>query len=166
MLRAAPTLRIPEGGAMKKWLCMAALAGLSPALATAQETTLRAVSAFAENTQYVKTFEGFMQKLNAEGKGQLQINFIGGPKAMPPFEVGNAVRTGVVDLALTTGAFYTNIMPEADALKLTQLPATELRKNGGHDLINKIWNEKANMVYLARITDYSPFHLYLTKKID
>jgi TRAP-type C4-dicarboxylate transport system substrate-binding protein len=76
------------------------------------------------------------------------------------------VRTGVVDMALTTGAFYTNIMPEADALKLTQLPATELRKNGGHDLINKIWNEKANMVYLARIVDYSPFHLYLTKKID
>jgi len=38
-------------------------------------------------------------------------------------------RPGVVDIALTTGAFYTNIMPEADALKLTQLPATELRKN-------------------------------------
>jgi TRAP-type C4-dicarboxylate transport system substrate-binding protein len=57
-------------------------------------------------------------------------------------------------------------MPEADALKLTERPATELRKNGGHDLINKIWNEKANMVYLARIVDYTPFHLYLTKKID
>jgi TRAP-type transport system periplasmic protein len=142
------------------------LAAAAPLLAHAQETTLRIVSAFAENTQYVKNLEGFMKKLNAEGKGQLQINFIGGPKAMPPFEVGNAVRTGVVDMALTTGAFYTNIMPEADTLKLTQLPATELRKNGGYELINKIWNEKANMVYLARIVDYTPFHLYLTKKID
>src|SRR5204862_5788196 len=83
-----------------------------------------------------------------------------------PFEVGNAVRTGVVDIGMSTGAFYTNIMPEADALKLTQVHATELRKNGGFELINKIWNEKANMQYLGRVIDYTPFHLYLTKKID
>ena len=46
------------------------------------------------------------------------------------------------------------------------MPAQELRKNGGYDLINKIWNEKANMQYLGRVIDYTPFHLYLTKKID
>ena len=149
------------------WTAAAALVALAGApAAQAQETTLRMVSAFAENTQYVKNTMGFIDQLNHDGKGKLQINFIGGPKAMPPFEVGNAVRTGVVDLALTTGAYYTNIMPEADALKLTERPATELRKNGGLALINKIWNEKANMVYLARIVDYSPFHLYLNKKID
>ena len=149
---------------MRKSVLLALL--LAPALAAAQETTLRVVSAFGENTQYVKNLEPFIQKLNAEGKGRLQLNFIGGPKAMPPFEVGNAVRTGVVDIGMTTGAFYTNIMPEADALKLTQIPAPELRKNGGYDLINKIWNEKANMQYLGRVIDYTPFHLYLTKKID
>src|SRR5262252_4681420 len=143
-------------------LALGALAAGAPA----QEVTLRVVSAFAENTQYVKNYEAFQKKLNAEGKGLLQLNFIGGPKAMPPFEVGNAVRTGVVDIAITTGAFYTNIMPEADALKLAQVPAPEQRKNGAYELINKIWNEKANMVYLARVIDFTPFHLYLTKKID
>ena len=151
---------------MRRTVWLAAALAVWPILAQAQETTLRVVSAFVENSQYVKNLQGFMQKLNAEGKGNLQLNFIGGPKAMPPFEVGNAVRTGVVDIAMTTGAFYTNIMPEADALKLTQIPAPELRKNGGYELINKIWNEKANMVYLGRVIDYTPFHLYLTKKID
>ena len=150
---------------MKKTLMLLVLAA-APLAAQAQETTLRVVSGFAENTQYVKNLMPVIQALNAEGKGRLQLNFIGGPKAMPPFEVGNAVRTGVVDMALTTGAFYTNIMPEADALKLTQVSAQELRKNGGYDLINKIWNEKANMQYLGRVIDYTPFHLYLTKKID
>jgi TRAP-type transport system periplasmic protein len=140
--------------------------GLAAGAAAAQEVSLRLVSAFAENTTYVKNLEPMMKKLNAEGKGVLQINFIGGPKAMPPFEVGNAVRTGVVDIGMSTGAFYTNIMPEADALKLTQLPGTELRKNGAVDLINKVWNEKANMQYLGRVIDFTPFHLYLTKKID
>jgi TRAP-type C4-dicarboxylate transport system substrate-binding protein len=151
---------------MKRTVWLAAAVAVAPVVAHAQETTLRVVSGFSENTQYVKNYERFAQKLNAEGKGTLQLNFIGGPKAIPPFESGNAVRTGVVDIALTTGAFYTNIMPEADALKLTERPASELRKNGGHDLINKIWNEKANMVYLARMVDYTPFHLYLTKKIE
>ena len=150
---------------MKKTLMLVVLAA-APFVAQAQETTLRVVSAFAENTQYVKNLMPMIQALNTEGKGRLQVNFIGGPKAMPPFEVGNAVRTGVVDMAMTTGAFYTNIMPEADALKLTQIPAQDLRKNGGYDLINKIWNEKANMQYLGRVIDFTPFHLYLTKKID
>src|SRR4249919_3416199 len=84
--------------------------------AWAQEVTLRAVSAFAEKTTYSRGFEKFIDQVNADGKGVIQINYIGGPKAMPPFEVGNALKTGVVDIANTTGAFTTNVMPESDAL--------------------------------------------------
>jgi TRAP-type C4-dicarboxylate transport system substrate-binding protein len=69
-------------------------------------------------------------------------------------------------MALTTGAFYTNLMPEADALKLAEVSAAEQRKNGAYDLINRIWQEKANMYYLARVVEFTPFHLYLNKKID
>src|SRR4030095_13377644 len=134
--------------------------------AAAQETTLRLVSAFAENGIYVQRLQPWIQKFNAEGKGVLQINFIGGPRAIPTFEVGNAVKTGVVDMALSTGAFYTNVMPEADFLKLTQVSVAEQRKNGAFDAINQVWNEKGNMQYLARMVENQPFHIYLTKKID
>ena len=136
------------------------------ATAVAQEVTLRLVSAFAENGIYVQRLQPWMQKFNAEGKGVMQINFLGGPKAIPTFEVGNAVKTGVVDLALTTGAFYTNVMPEADFLKLTQITVAEQRKNGAFEAINKVWNEKANMQYLGRVVENQPFHLYTNKKID
>ena len=74
---------------------------------------------FAEKTQFSKNFERFIEKVNDDGKGLVQINYIGGPRAMPPFEVGNAVRTKVVDIANVTGAFYTNLMPEADGFKLS-----------------------------------------------
>ena len=111
--RAYP-VRFLEEEVMRKSIVLALL--LVPGAAAAQEATLRVVSAFAENTQYVKNLMPVIQKLNA--------------------------------------------------LKLTQVPHTELRKNGGHELINKIWNEKANMQYLGRVIDYTPFHLYLTKKID
>jgi len=150
---------------MKKTL-LVALAALFPLAASAQEVTLRLVSAFPENQFYVKRTIEWVEKLNKEGKGTLQINFIGGPKAIPTFEVGKAVQSGVVDIGFTTGAFYTNVMPEADILKLSETSAAEQRKNGGYDLINKIWAEKANMRYLAKVVEFTPFHLYLNKKVD
>jgi TRAP-type C4-dicarboxylate transport system substrate-binding protein len=132
----------------------------------AQEVTLRLVSGFAENGIYVQRLQPWINKFNAEGKGVLQINFIGGPRAIPSFELGNAVKTGVVDVAMNTGAFYTNVMPEADFLKLTQIPVAEQRKNGAFDAINKVWNEKGNMQYLARMVENQPFHIYTNKKVD
>ena len=135
-------------------------------VAGAKEVTLKGVSAFAEKTMFSKNFERFIEKVNQEGKGLVQINYIGGGgKVMNPFEVGNAVRSGVVDVANDTGAFYTNLMPEADALKLTQHTIQELRQNGGWEYINKLHNQKLNSYYLARQGDGIPFHLYLTKKI-
>jgi len=139
---------------------------LAPGLVAAQEATLRMVSAFAENGIYVQHLQKWLQKFNSEGKGTLQVNFVGGPKAVPTFEVGNAVKSGVVDMALATGAFYTNVMPEADFLKLTQVPVAEQRRNGAFAAINDLWMQKANMVYLARMVENQPFHLYLNKKID
>jgi TRAP-type C4-dicarboxylate transport system substrate-binding protein len=150
----------------------AALAGsmlataASAQTASAQEVTLRAVTSFAEGTQFSKNFERFIQKVNADGKGTLQINYIGGPRAMPPFEVGNAVRTKVIDIANVTGAFYTNLMPEADALKLIGKPADAQRKDGTFAFIEQLHVQKLNAHYLARQFHNVPFHIYMNKKID
>lgn len=134
--------------------------------AAAQEVTLRGVSSFAEGTFFSKGFERFVDKVNKDGKGIIQINYIGGPRAMPPFEVGNAVRSRVVDIANATGAFYTNLVPEADAFKLLNKPAAEQRKNGTWAYLNELHNKKLNSYYLARQFLPLPFHLYLNKKID
>ncbi len=147
-------------------LALAAALMAVSAGALAQETTLRLVSAFPENQFYVKRTLDWIADFNKDGKGLLQINFIGGPKAIPTFEVGKAVQSGVVDMGFSTGAFYTNVMPEADILKLSETSASEQRKNGGYELINKIWAEKGNMRYLAKTVEFTPFHLYLNKKID
>ena len=132
----------------------------------AQEVTLRAVSAFAEKTTYARGFEKFIDRVNASGKGLVQINYIGGPKAMPPFEVGKALQGGVIDIANTTGAFTTNVLPEGDAWKLTEKPMSELRKNGGYDYMAKLYAEKMNAIFLARLVDNNPFHLYLNTPIE
>jgi TRAP-type transport system periplasmic protein len=135
-------------------------------MAGAEEITLKGITAFAEKTFYSRGFERFVDKVNADGKGVIQINYIGGPKAMPPFEVGNALKGGVVDIANVTGAFYTNLMPEADAWKLTERPMSELRRNGGYDYMAAIYEQKLNAILLARHIDDNPFHIYLNKPIS
>jgi TRAP-type transport system periplasmic protein len=138
---------------------------LGSGIAGAQEVTLKGITSFAEKTFYSRGFEKFIDKVNTDGKGKIQINYIGGPKAMPPFEVGNALKGGVVDIVNVTGAFYTNVFPEADAWKLTERPMAELRKNGGFDYMAKLYADKMNAIFLARHVDDNPFHLYLTKAI-
>src|SRR3954468_12742386 len=166
----AAALAAPRGEIiMKTTSVLAALLALAitatnPAMA--QEVTLKAVTSFAEKTQFSKNFERFIDKVNADGKGVIQINYIGGPRAMPPFEVGNAVRTKVVDIANVTGAFYTNLMPEADGFKLIAKPMSEQRKNGTWEFINQLHNQKLNAYYLARQFHNVPFHIYLNKKPD
>jgi TRAP-type C4-dicarboxylate transport system substrate-binding protein len=150
---------------MKRFILAACLPLLASA-AAAQEVTLKAITAFAENTTYSRPFERFIARVNQDGKGVIQINYIGGPKAMPPFEVGNALKGGVVDIANATGAFYTNVMPESDAWKLTERPMAELRRNGGYDAMAAIYAQKMNAILLARLVDNNPFHLYLNKTIS
>jgi TRAP-type C4-dicarboxylate transport system substrate-binding protein len=153
---------------MRHWVATAVCASLfsiSSNIASAQEVTLKGITAFAERTLNSRSFERFIDIVNAEGKGKIRIDYIGGPKAMPPFEVGNALKSGVVDIANVTGAFYTNVFPESDAWKLTQRPMSELRKNGGFDYMAKLYDEKMNAIYLARQIGNTPFHVYLTKPI-
>ena len=150
---------------MPRTVLAALLAALVALPAAAQEVTLRAVSAFQEGTAFAKPFEAFIRKVNEEGKGVIRINFIGGPRAMPPFELGNALRGGVVDMVNASSAFYANLLPEGEALKMATRPMDELRRNGGWELLNRLHGEKLNAFYLARHGEGVPFHLYLSREI-
>ncbi len=144
-----------------------AAASLAAGSAMAQEVTLKAVSAFAEGTTFSRNFERFIKRVNDDGKGVIQINYLGGGgKVMNPFELGKAIQKGIVDIGNLPGAFYTNLVPEADAIKLSRFTIAQERKNGAWAYMNKLHNEKMNAQHLSRQKDCVPFHLYLNKKID
>jgi len=146
-------------------LCMAAAALAAPLAAQAQEITLKAVNAFQEGTYYARNFERFVKKVNDEGKGLIQINYIGGPKAIPTFEQGNALRSGVVDMSNTTTSFVAGIVPEGLAINYTNQTMAEMRKNGAIDYLNKIMMEKG-LYYYARTGEGVQYYIYSNKRID
>ena len=59
-----------------------------------------------------------------------------------------------------TGAYYQNVLPEADAFKMLERHPAEVRKNGGFDYMSNLHRAK-NLEYIARIHSGTPFHLYL-----
>jgi TRAP-type transport system periplasmic protein len=134
--------------------------------ASADEVTLRGASVFAQGTTFARAFERFIERVNEEGEGLVRIEYVGGPEAIPPFEIGNAIETGIVDIANTSGAFYSTQLPLADALKMAQLSGHEMRENGAWELVNEFHNEQMNAWYLARTGTGVPFHLYVNERIE
>lgn len=151
---------------MKRFLICVAIAAGWAGQAAADEVTLRAGNGFATGTAFARPFEAFVNWVNENGKGVVQINLVGGPEAVPPFELGNAVSSGVIDIANNTAAFYTNLMPLGDALKLSNIPIQEQRTNGCFQLIDEMHQKAVNAKYLARTGDGVNFHLYLTKPLE
>ncbi|NYT70542.1 TRAP transporter substrate-binding protein DctP [Pusillimonas noertemannii] len=151
---------------LRSVLVSACFAVTSIAPVNAETVTLRAVSAWPEGNFFSQNFEKFIKKVNEDGKGVVQIQYLGGgAKVMPPFEVGNAIKTGVIDMANVTGNFYTNLLPEADALSVSTIPVQEWDKNGAREYIDQVWGDRLNALYLGRAIDQMPYHLFLKKPI-
>jgi TRAP-type C4-dicarboxylate transport system substrate-binding protein len=154
---------------MYRMLALAVLAAV-PALggtAAAQEITLKAVSSFAEGTKDSLGFETLVAEINKRGAGKIKINYLGGaPKVMSPFEVVKNLKDGVVDMANANSAFFTNVVPEADAFKLAEFGIADLRKNGAWAYMNTLLNEKANAYFLGNTLDFISFNIYLGKPIE
>jgi TRAP-type C4-dicarboxylate transport system substrate-binding protein len=131
---------------------------------SAQETLLRAAVFVPPNTTFGEMFGRFVAHVNAEGKGLVQINLVGGPSAIPSLEQGNAVRTGVLDIAAVPPSFYAGNMPEADATILSPLTFRQQRASGAWEALNRISNQKMNSWYLAAYGEGIPFHIWTTKQ--
>ncbi|WOI33864.1 TRAP transporter substrate-binding protein DctP [Tritonibacter scottomollicae] len=132
----------------------------------AEEVTLKAVTAFATGTTFSRDFEAFVDWVNENGTGLVQIDLLGGPEAVPPFELGNAVQAGIVDIANNTTAYYPNLLPTGDALHLAQNTIQDQRANGCYELIDSIHQQQMNVKYLARVGDNMNYHLYLAKPLE
>lgn len=147
--------------------CVAAGLAVNVLPIAAQEVTLRAVSAFPEGNFWSSQFERFVKLVNEKGTGQVRVQYLGGaPKVMAPFEVGTNLKSGVIDLANNTSGYYVNLVPEADALKLSDYTIQEMRKNGAWEVLNRIHEEKGNAYFLALPAEAVNHYVYLNKPVS
>ncbi len=134
----------------------------------AETITLKAITAWPKTATEYKAFTIFTDTVDKivakKAPHELKIQYIGGPEAVKTPDQVEAVQRGMVDMVFTTNAYYVSIIPEVDALKLSELSPSEERSNGAWAYMNAL-HEKHGLYYLARLGISIPFQLYLKKPI-
>jgi len=129
--------------------------------ATAEEVTLSAVNFVPNVHAFGKPMVDYVEAVNEAGKGLIQID-LKASGSMSPFQMGDAVKSGAVDMANLPATFYQNLLPIGDALKL----ASGLKPQGPHEpdaawkFFNRIHEERVNAHYLTTWGFGVPFHAY------
>lgn len=147
-------------------LAVPAFAALSLACAAtaarAQEVVLSAVNFLPHTVDYGAVWLKWIEEVNAEGKGKVRIDLrpFG---SVPQPNIGDAVRSGVVDMSNVPPAFYARLMPWADGIKLATVSHADMHKNGAEAWINAEHN-KIGMEYLTTWGWGDKFVWYMREK--
>ena len=135
----------------------------------AETITLKAVTAWPktapDNIPYQIFVETAEQMIARKYPGELKIQYVGGPEAVKTQDQVQALQRGMVDICYTTNAYYVSLLPEVDALKLSEFTPTEERARGAWEYLNDLHEKKLKIHYLGRLGHDMKFYLYLTKPI-
>jgi TRAP-type C4-dicarboxylate transport system substrate-binding protein len=171
------SLKNPKGnqrkeGTMKRWIfCLFVLmavlsvtfSGVGKGAAAESPIVLKAVCFLPKtNSLSAMTLE-WVDRMNKMFKGQLKIEYRGGPETIPAVEQVEALRKGIIDINFNVGSYYAPQGAEFNAFQLSKLSPSEERKSGFYDFMVKA-HEKIGVRYLGRWL-HGGFHMYLKEPI-
>lgn len=133
--------------------------------ATAQEVTLKAVTAWGRNLSQSDMYMEWIKRVNERGKGKVRINYVGGPEVFPTFEQLEPLKRGVIATIHTSSGYVGGALPELTAtwFGFGADPA-QMRASGLVEALDKATREKAGIVTLG-FPSQMRFYLYLKKPI-
>ncbi len=113
-------------------MCIGGLLAFQPGAEVWSETiTLKAVTAWPKTASEYKAFSTFVEKVDQlvskRAPGEMKIQYVGGPEAVKTPDQVQAAQRGMIDLVFTTTAYYVSVLPEVDAIKLSDYKPSEER---------------------------------------
>jgi len=149
---------------MKRVICLLSilvvLVGVtSVALAEKKPITLKAVQFLNLGNPAEKGFHLVVNSINEAAKGELVIEIMGGPEAIPARQQLEAVRVGAIDLAWLPCGWYKSVVPVAAVMGLSRIEPWDGRKSGLHDFLVEE-HKKAGLRYIGSADVGGPFFLY------
>lgn len=138
------------------------MAGLGAAPATAE--TLRFATNW-EKTLFtvvptIKWAEEFNESEAAKAV-DLRIEYIGGPEISPARQQLEALKNGLFDMMQGAGGYYVGMVPESLGVQGATVTPMEARENGGIDLMNEIYLERAGVRVLGWVAAGVGFNIWL-----
>ncbi|MFC1980368.1 TRAP transporter substrate-binding protein DctP [Chloroflexota bacterium] len=132
-----------------------------------EPVTLKAVTFLPSHIGSVKFMGVFAEKAKERSNGQLIIDWVGGPEAIPRSDQPEALRTGLVDMFINPSAVLVDYVPEGELLSVTNMTPAEEREAGLFQYLQKQYEEKMGAYYLGRAKTHDTFTwIFLKKPVD
>ncbi|MBW2036950.1 MAG: TRAP transporter substrate-binding protein DctP [Deltaproteobacteria bacterium] len=131
----------------------------SVALAEKKPIKLKAVQFLNLGNPAEKGFHLLVDSINKAAKGELVIEIVGGPEAIPARQQLESVRVGAVDMCWVPSGWYKSVVPVAAVLNLSRIGPSGARKSGLHDFLVKE-HKKAGLRFIGATDVGGPFFLY------
>lgn len=130
----------------------------------AEPVHIKAVCFLPKDHPLVAAIPMFIDKVKEKSKGEVVIDYLGGPEVIPALEQVEALRKGkTIDMAFQVTAYYQAVVPEGLAMHLSRLLPWEERQSGFYDAMVEA-HKKQGLMYLGRWL-YSPFYLWSKKPV-
>jgi len=128
---------------------------------------LKALSYLPTNIGAVRFLGVYAERAEERSNGELIIDWLGAGEVIPRPDQPEALRTGVIDMALLAGAELPSYVPEGRAMLVSELTALEERELGFLDFMNELYQKNLNAYYLGRARNYgSFFQIFLKDRIE
>ena len=96
---------------------------------------LKSVTMSSTTSTGTYAMKELLARVNAQAKGELTIDYLGGPEVIPMFDQPVALIDGVVDLAWLPEAYFMRRLPPVYAASLCEWKITEEREKGVTDFL-------------------------------
>jgi TRAP-type C4-dicarboxylate transport system substrate-binding protein len=145
-------------------VAMVALGVVASGSAVAAEKRINAITSLQPTNVLAKAFlTKFVSVLNKSAKGIVNIKYVGGQEVVPPRKAAAALKRGQFDMLSSPTAYYIGTVPEGYGLLASNQGPRVLRGNGGWELLQKIYAEKAGAHLLSWGSNMTSYHMYLHK---
>lgn len=147
-------------------LALAASGAMPGAIRAETAPALKAVTFLPPGSAFIAPFQDLVAGINgsAEEAGP-RITVIGGPEAVPPFELGRAVALGAVEIGVLPVNYYRDLAVEAEALQLLPGRYHEMRASPAWEILEEV-HARAGLKLLGVYGDTVPFFTYLVDPVE
>lgn len=105
----------------------------------------------------------FIERVNDSGKGLIRIQTpMLDPASIPARQIGNALKDGIVDIAIAPPGYFSGLAPGLEGLTANSVTPAQQRKNGVYDLVNAETEKRANVRFLAQLGYGTTFNIFTT----
>ncbi len=138
----------------------------APAPPKPKPIVLKGISFLPKGGQTVQALGWYAEALEKQSKGELTINWVGGPESIPGMEQPEALRKGVVDVWIGASSWYGKSLGvgEAYSYYLTEIEPWEERERGFNDFLFEP-HKKAGVYYVSGGMGGTPMYYWFVKPI-